>query len=135
MKTKRITITSIAASILVAAALCHLTFAQQQPPVRRGPPRGRARLSQKRPETKKAEQKKKEPIVAIVGADVHTVSREVIRRGTVLVQGDKILDVGQDIKVPTGATIIDAAGKHVTPGFIAMSMSRVAVRSSRAMGI
>ncbi len=78
--------------------------------------------------------KKAAPITAIVGADVHTVSREVIRRGTILIQGDKILDVGQGIKIPSGATVVDAAGKHVTPGFIAMRMSRIGVDSSATSG-
>ncbi len=73
-------------------------------------------------------------ITAIVGADIHTVSREVIRRGTVLIQGDKIIAVGQDVKLPVEAKVIDAKGKHVTPGFIAMRMSRVGVSSSASAG-
>jgi imidazolonepropionase-like amidohydrolase len=95
------------------------------------PERGRGRpvVKKKADSAKPTTPAKKEtkPIIAIVGGDVHTVTREVIRRGTVLMQGDKILDVGQDIKIPKGATIIDAAGKHVTPGFIAMRMSRVGI--------
>ena len=61
------------------------------------------------------------PITAIVGADIHTVTREVIRRGTVLVQDGKILKVGQDIKVPKEATVIDATGMVITPGFVSMT--------------
>ncbi|HJN09599.1 MAG TPA: amidohydrolase family protein [Pirellulaceae bacterium] len=125
---------------LVMAIATHFVIAPQalsQPPERRGE-RGRARptLKKKTDSEKQTTTGKKEakPITAIVGGDVHTVTREVIRRGTVLVQGDKILDVGQDIKIPKGATVIDAAGKHVTPGFIAMQMSRVGISSAATSG-
>src|SRR5207253_2846861 len=72
----------------------------------------------------------KPKVLAIVGGDVYTVTREVIRNGTVLVQDGKILRVGQDLPVPDGATIIDAKGKYVTPGFVAVSMAGVGVRSA-----
>lgn len=109
-----------------------------QPPQRRGAESGGGQPSlKKKADTAKVATPEKEaakPVTAIVGGDVYTVTREVIRRGTVLVQGDKILDVGQDVKVPKGATVIDAAGKHVTPGFIAMRMSRVGLASTAASG-
>lgn len=41
-----------------------------------------------------------------------------IDRGAVLFRDGKILEVGQSIAVPTGATVIDGAGKYVTPGVI-----------------
>lgn len=72
----------------------------------------------------------KSSVVAIVGGDVYTVTREVIRNGTVLVQDGKILRVGQDLAVPQGATVIDAKGKYVTPGFVAVSMAGVGLRSA-----
>jgi imidazolonepropionase-like amidohydrolase len=81
----------------------------------------------------KAEPAKKDAdkgkVVAVVGGDVHTITREVIRGGTVLVKDGKILKVGQDLPIPAGATVIDAKGKHVTPGFVALSMSGVGVRA------
>jgi len=121
----------VACVVMAIATQCVITpQALAQRPERR-PDRGRGRpVAKKKEDSKKPatpEKKESKPIIAIVGGDVHTVTREVIRRGTVLVQGDKILDVGQDIKIPKGATVIDATGKHVTPGFIAMRMSRVGV--------
>src|SRR6188474_2816858 len=73
--------------------------------------------------------KKPGPITAIVGADVYTVTRGVVRSGTVLVQDGKILNVGQDVAVPAGATVIDAAGKIVTPGFVAVTATGVGLRA------
>lgn len=75
----------------------------------------------------KEEEKKEKPVTAIVGGDIHTVSREVVRGGTILIQDGKITAVGQGIEVPKGATVIDAAGKQVSPGFIAIEMAGVAV--------
>src|SRR5579871_3222330 len=57
-------------------------------------------------------------ILAIVGGDVYTITHEVIRGGTVLVKDGKILRVGQDLPIPEGATVIDAKGKYVTPGYV-----------------
>lgn len=54
--------------------------------------------------------------VAIVGATIHPVSGPVINQGTILFEKGKITAVGKDIKVPAGATVIQAASKHVYPG-------------------
>lgn len=65
-----------------------------------------------------------EPITCIVGGDVWTVTKGVLKGGTVLMQGTKILKVGgPDLKVPDGAKVIDARGKIVTPGFIVTNAS------------
>ncbi len=37
---------------------------------------------------------------------------------TVLVRDGKIVAVGKDVQIPDGATVIDANGKHITPGII-----------------
>ncbi|MCP4711146.1 MAG: amidohydrolase family protein [Planctomycetes bacterium] len=69
------------------------------------------------------EEKPAGPITAIVGGRIHTVTREVIREGTILVQDGKILRVGQDLAIPEGAEVIDAAGKEIVPGFISLNAS------------
>ena len=69
-------------------------------------------------------------VLAIVGGDIHTVTGAVIRQGTVLVQDGKILEVGQSVEVPEDATVIDASGKTVTPGFVAISMRGVGLRTA-----
>lgn len=83
---------------------------------------------------KKAEPAKKSKVLAIVGGDVYTITHDVIRGGTVLVQDGKILKVGADVAVPEGATVIDAKGKHVTPGFVALSMAGVGLRAGGGAG-
>ncbi|WP_152051533.1 amidohydrolase family protein [Tautonia marina] len=65
------------------------------------------------------------PVLAIVGGDIETVTQGTIRRGTILIQDGKIQEVGQEIEVPDNAEVIDAAGKVITPGFIALEMSGV----------
>lgn len=89
--------------------------------------------SQTPPAEKKAEPAKKDDkgkVLAIVGGDVYTVTREVIRGGTVLVKDGKIFRVGQDLAIPKGATVLDAKGKYVTPGFVALSMAGVGLRTA-----
>ncbi len=58
-----------------------------------------------------------EDIVAIVGGRIHTLGPAgTIERGTVVIEGNRIVAAGEKIRVPVGATIIDATGKEVTPG-------------------
>jgi imidazolonepropionase-like amidohydrolase len=57
--------------------------------------------------------------VAIVGGTILTVGPQgTIEKGTVLIRDGKIAAVGKDVTVPAGATVIDAAGRFVTPGLI-----------------
>ena len=56
--------------------------------------------------------------VAIVGGRVVPISGEPLDTCTILVSGGKITAVGPDLDVPDGATVIDATGAWVLPGFI-----------------
>lgn len=70
------------------------------------------------PEAEKpAEKKKVESWTAIRGGDVYVGNGTILRRATVLIGDDKIHAVGQEVDVPEGATILDATGKVVSPGF------------------
>ena len=69
------------------------------------------------------------PYLAIIGGDVHTVTRGVLTDATVLCKDNRILKVGQDVRVPEGARTIDATGMHVYPGLVAAD-SRGIIRGS-----
>jgi imidazolonepropionase-like amidohydrolase len=57
--------------------------------------------------------------LAIVGGTILTAGPlGTIDKGTVLVSGGKIVAVGPDVKVPAGATVVDAASRFVMPGII-----------------
>ncbi|MGW5055489.1 amidohydrolase [Actinokineospora sp. NPDC004072] len=56
--------------------------------------------------------------IAVTGGYVVPVVGEPIDGGTVLIDDGKIVAVGADVEVPAGATIVDAAGKWVLPGFV-----------------
>ena len=75
----------------------------------------------------KEKKKDKPELLAIVGGDVHTVTGPVVRKGTILIEDGKIKEIGQSVEVPEEAIVIDAAGKTITPGFVAINMSRVGV--------
>lgn len=64
-----------------------------------------------------AQAQKAAPVIAIVGASVFDGTGAAPVVETVLVQGTRILAVGADIKIPSGARIINAKGKALTPGF------------------
>jgi imidazolonepropionase-like amidohydrolase len=42
----------------------------------------------------------------------------ILRRATVVVREGKIAAVGRDVEIPEDAVVLDAAGKHITPGII-----------------
>lgn len=62
-------------------------------------------------------EKKVESWTAIVGGDVHVGDGNVLRGATVLIGDAKIEKVGHDVEIPEGATIVDAKGRVVAPGF------------------
>jgi imidazolonepropionase-like amidohydrolase len=64
--------------------------------------------------------------IAITNARIHTMTGAAIERGTVVVVDGRIQAVGVSVAVPSGARVIDAAGKTVTPGLF---------DSSTALGI
>ena len=82
----------------------------------------------KKDEEKKNEEKKKDPPIAIVGADIHTVTSGEIRRGTIIIKDGKIQSVGSDLPVPEGATVIDAKGLVACPGFVAARCRGLGIR-------
>ncbi|MBO6779551.1 MAG: PD40 domain-containing protein [Rhodothermales bacterium] len=58
-------------------------------------------------------------VTAITGARIITMrGDEIIEDGTVLVRDNRIEAVGTNVDVPAGATVIDAAGRTVLPGFV-----------------
>jgi imidazolonepropionase-like amidohydrolase len=56
--------------------------------------------------------------IAIRGATILTVTKGTIRNGTIVLRGGRIEAVGAGVAVPSGAEVIDAAGKFVSPGII-----------------
>ncbi len=64
---------------------------------------------------------------AIVHADVYPVTSGVIRDGTILVRDGKIVAVGGAVELPKGCPVIDAGGKPVLPGFVAVRTTGIGV--------
>ncbi|HJR59144.1 MAG TPA: amidohydrolase family protein [Vicinamibacterales bacterium] len=58
------------------------------------------------------------PVLAIVNAHIFPVTSAPIEKGTIVIRGSRIEAVGANVQAPQGATIIDAKGGHVYPGFI-----------------
>ena len=58
------------------------------------------------------------PVILIQNATVLTVSHGTIEHGSILIRDGKIAEVGQSIKAPAGAQVIDGSGQFVIPGII-----------------
>ena len=57
--------------------------------------------------------------IAIINGTVHTVTeRGILTNATVLIEDGEIVAVGTNVDIPSGATVIDAAGRPVTPGLM-----------------
>jgi imidazolonepropionase-like amidohydrolase len=61
-----------------------------------------------------------QPVLAVVDATIHPIAGPVLERGTLLISGGRILDVGavDAVRIPDDATVIEAAGKVVIPGIV-----------------
>lgn len=57
-------------------------------------------------------------VIVIRNATVHPVSAPPIEGATVVIRDGRIEQVGKGIPIPSGATVYDAKGKHLYPGFI-----------------
>lgn len=54
----------------------------------------------------------------IRGATVMTAAGRTLENSDVLLRDGQIADVGQNLETPSGAEVIDATGRFVTPGLI-----------------
>src|SRR5437660_9158748 len=57
-------------------------------------------------------------VTVIKNATIMTESSKGTIKGSILVRDGKIAEVGENVMVPAGAAVIDAAGQWVTPGII-----------------
>ena len=55
---------------------------------------------------------------AILGGKVYTMNGTPLKNGVVLLDGEKIAAVGENLALPEGCKVFDATGKIVTPGLI-----------------
>jgi imidazolonepropionase-like amidohydrolase len=59
-------------------------------------------------------------VIAIVGGTLHPITSPDVEGGTLIMQHGRITALGKGIAIPAGARTIDATGKHVYPGMIAL---------------
>ncbi|MGD8737456.1 MAG: amidohydrolase, partial [Anaerolineae bacterium] len=57
-------------------------------------------------------------MIALVNGRVLTITQGVLDPGTVLIEGGRIVAVGQELDLPEDAERYDATGKTVMPGLI-----------------
>lgn len=58
-------------------------------------------------------------LIAFTNARIITMKgNEVIEKGTVLVEGNKIKAIGRNVSIPSGAKVINCNGKTIMPGMI-----------------
>ena len=57
--------------------------------------------------------------VALVGGTLHPIGSPDFE-GAIVLQGGRIVAMGAGLSVPANARVIDATGKHVWPGMIAL---------------
>lgn len=58
------------------------------------------------------------PPMALVGAVVHRMDGSTPRQEVVLIEGGRIIGIGEDMEVPEGIAVIDLEGFHLVPGLI-----------------
>ncbi|TPE44201.1 amidohydrolase family protein [Pontibacter mangrovi] len=59
-------------------------------------------------------------LVAFTNATVHTDYKTTIPNATLVIRDGKVEAVGENVKVPAGAVVMDAKGKHIYPGLVDM---------------
>ncbi len=59
--------------------------------------------------------------VFIKNGTIHTVTKGTLSNSHILIENGKIKAIGNVLEAPNGAQVIDATGKHIYPGFIALN--------------
>lgn len=57
-------------------------------------------------------------MIALTNAQIITMEKDNFKQGTILIEKDKILDVGERIAIPSEAKVVDIGNKFIFPGFI-----------------
>ncbi len=68
--------------------------------------------------TNRGVKKTENNLIAFTGATIYLTPHKVIKKGTLLIQDGKIVNVGKSIKIPKNAKIIDTHQKTIYPSFI-----------------
>ena len=61
-----------------------------------------------------------EKFTAFTNATIHVSPTQIINKGTLLIQNQKVISSGTAVVLPENTTIIDLDGKHIYPSFIDM---------------
>ena len=57
--------------------------------------------------------------IALKGANIITMNGDkIIENGTIVIKNNRIIDIGNDISIPSNAKIIDVTGKTIMPGIV-----------------
>jgi imidazolonepropionase-like amidohydrolase len=120
---------NILLTLAIYATLAHPASAMPEDPP---PPAEEAKV---KPEEKPAEEKteeeppekkvEKDRFFAVIGGDVHTVTRGRMNGATILAKNGRIVDIGPDVVVPENAERLDATGFHVYPGLVAVDSGTI----------
>jgi imidazolonepropionase-like amidohydrolase len=58
-------------------------------------------------------------VIAVKGGKIYTMDQQgIVSDGVIIIEGSVIKAIGEELPIPQGCPVIDAAGKYVFPGFI-----------------
>ncbi len=57
-------------------------------------------------------------MLAVTNGKLMTITQGTMEKGTLLIEGGRILALGRDVDIPSGAELYDAKGRVVMPGLI-----------------
>jgi len=57
-------------------------------------------------------------LIAFTNATIFVTPEKVLKKGTLLIENGKVIQVGKNVKIPKGAKIVNLSGKTVYPSFI-----------------
>ena len=60
----------------------------------------------------------KTSIIAFTNATIYVSSTEIIKKGTLLIENNKIISIGSTVNIPVNTETIDLSGKTIYPSFI-----------------
>ena len=73
-------------------------------------------------------------LVAFTNATIYVTPEKILKKGTLLIENGKIINIGATVKIPKGAKIVNLSGKTVYPSFIDLYSDFGIKKPKRAAG-
>ncbi len=65
----------------------------------------------------------RDKVLAIKGGRIQTITNGIIENGVILIRGDRIIEIGPEVEIPSDAEVFEFPGRFIMPGVVSPDSS------------